>query len=91
MTKESVEVQQEDHGKAILAFTIVTMIFLSLSFVSSLLGMNTADVRSLDSGKWLFWTISLPLTVTVGAVVSFVGYCGEGIRESLFTGLNFEG
>lgn len=49
--------------------------------------MNTADVRSLESGQWLFWTISLALTVTVVAVVSFVGYCGEGIRESLFTGL----
>ena len=82
-TKERVEVQQEDHGKAILVFTIVTITFLPLSFVSSLFGMNTSDIRSLQSGQWLFWAVALPLTVSVVALASFIGYRGERIRETL--------
>lgn len=39
-TKQSAEITEEDHGKAILVFTIVTVIFLPLSFVTSFLGMN---------------------------------------------------
>ncbi|KAL4971763.1 hypothetical protein BDW66DRAFT_164757 [Aspergillus desertorum] len=41
---QRVDIIQEDHGKAILVFTIVSTIFLPLSFVSSYLGMNTADI-----------------------------------------------
>ncbi|KAJ4213230.1 hypothetical protein NW759_011073 [Fusarium solani] len=33
--KQTVEVLEENHGKAIRAFTIVTLFFLPLSFVSS--------------------------------------------------------
>jgi len=38
-TKQSTEINEEDHGKAILVFTIITGIFLPLSFVTSYLGM----------------------------------------------------
>ena len=34
-TKTSVEINDDDHGKAILVFTIVTLVFLPLSFVTS--------------------------------------------------------
>lgn len=48
-TKQSAEINEEDHGKAILVFTVVTIIFLPLSFVTSYLGMNTSDIRDMDN------------------------------------------
>ncbi|KAF2109449.1 cora-like Mg2+ transporter protein-domain-containing protein [Lophiotrema nucula] len=56
---------KDRHDNAIYAFTIVTVIFLPLSFVCSFLGMNTADVRNMQSGQWVFWAAAIPLTVTV--------------------------
>jgi hypothetical protein len=56
-----VDIKIEDHGKAILTFTIVTIIFLPLSFVCSYLGMNTVDIRSTASTQSLFWYTALPL------------------------------
>src|SRR5690242_16586760 len=61
-TKQSLEINEEDHGKAILVFTVVTVIFLPLSFVTSYLGMNTTDIRDMGSSSRLFWAIAVPLT-----------------------------
>lgn len=80
-TKQSLEINEEDHGKAIMVFTVVTVIFLPLSFATSYLGMNTADIRDMDQKQSLFWTIAIPLTfVTVGACL-LIGYNGEEIRD----------
>ncbi|USP82040.1 uncharacterized protein yc1106_09314 [Curvularia clavata] len=80
-TKQSLEINEEDHGKAIMVFTVVTVIFLPLSFATSYLGMNTADIRDMDQKQGLFWTIAIPLTVvTVGACL-LIGYNGEEIRD----------
>ncbi|KAL5120030.1 hypothetical protein ACEQ8H_002128 [Pleosporales sp. CAS-2024a] len=80
-TKQSLEIYEEDHGKAINAFTVVTVIFLPLSFVTSYLGMNTADIRDMTSSQSLFWAIALPLTVfTIGATV-LIGYNGDVLRD----------
>ncbi|KAF2026898.1 hypothetical protein EK21DRAFT_33642, partial [Setomelanomma holmii] len=82
-TKQSLEINEEDHGKAIMVFTIVTIIFLPLSFVTSYLGMNTIDIRDMGSGQSLFWTIAIPLTaVTMGAAM-FIGYNGDDLRDKL--------
>ncbi|KAF2682863.1 hypothetical protein K458DRAFT_419701 [Lentithecium fluviatile CBS 122367] len=53
------------HENAIYAFTIVTVIFLPLSFVCSFLGMNTAGIRDMENGQWVFWAAALPLTIIV--------------------------
>ncbi|CBF69369.1 uncharacterized protein ANIA_06481 [Aspergillus nidulans FGSC A4] len=66
---QRVDIIQEDHGKAILVFTIVSVIFLPLSFVSSYLGMNTADIRDMKLNQALFWQVALPVTVVVVALV----------------------
>jgi hypothetical protein len=80
-TKQSLEIYEEDHGKAITAFTVVTVIFLPLSFVTSFFGMNTVDIRDMTSGQSLFWAIALPLTfVTIGATV-LIGYNGDTLRD----------
>ncbi|KAK4147642.1 uncharacterized protein C8A04DRAFT_24189 [Dichotomopilus funicola] len=61
--------------RAIYAFTIVTIIFLPLSAVSSIFGMNTADIRDMDIGQWVYWATAVPVT----AVVMFLGlwFTGE--------------
>ena len=80
-TKQSAEINEEDHGKAILVFTVVTVIFLPLSFVTSYLGMNTSDIRDMDSKQSLFWEIALPLTVGVMAIMMAIAYNGDEIRD----------
>lgn len=89
-TKQSAEINEEDHGKAILVFTVVTVIFLPLSFVTSYLGMNTSDIRDMDSKQSLFWEIALPLTVGVMAIMLAIAYNGDEIRDfsaSVYRGL----
>jgi hypothetical protein len=56
---------KDRQDKAIYAFTIVTIIFLPLSFVSGFLGMNTTDIRNSNSKQWVFWASGLPLTAVV--------------------------
>lgn len=80
---ESIEIQQEDHGKAILVFTIVTLIFLPLSFVTGFFGMSTTDIRNLEYGQWIFWATGLPLTALIIGVSMYIAYRGEYLRDRL--------
>ncbi|ERF75236.1 hypothetical protein EPUS_00028 [Endocarpon pusillum Z07020] len=64
-TRNSIEVKGEDNSKAIYVFTAVTVIFLPLTFIAGLLGMNTVDIRNEQDSQWLFWAIALPFTFTV--------------------------
>ncbi|KAF2493392.1 hypothetical protein BU16DRAFT_541088 [Lophium mytilinum] len=83
-TIQLVNIRLEDHGKAILVFTIVTIIFLPLSFVSSFFGMNFSDIRNMDSTQGLFWIISGALTVgTVGFAI-FLAFYGGSLMEWFF-------
>lgn len=50
---------------AIFAFTLVTIIFLPLSAISSIFGMNTTDVRDMEYSQWLYWACALPVTLVV--------------------------
>jgi hypothetical protein len=81
---QAVEIQQEDHGKAILVFTVVTIIFLPMSFVTGFMGMNTVDIRNLHSGQWVFWAAAVPLTVVVVGVTIWIGYKGELLSRWLW-------
>jgi hypothetical protein len=66
-----------------MVFTIVTVIFLPLSFVTSYFGMNTADIRDMDSRQPLFWAVAIPLTVvTVGSCL-LIGYNGDNLRDAV--------
>ncbi|KAF1951942.1 hypothetical protein CC80DRAFT_190551 [Byssothecium circinans] len=75
------------HENAIYAFTIVTVVFLPLSFVCSFLGMNTAGIRDMDSGQWVFWASALPLTFAVVLVALFItdelGHAWAIVRQLL--------
>jgi len=56
-TIKLVNLRLEDHGKAILVFTVVTVIFLPLSFISSYFGMNFADIRDMEERHGFFWIV----------------------------------
>jgi hypothetical protein len=84
-TQSGIEIRQEDHGKAILVFTMITVVFLPLSFVTSYLGMNTVDIRDMNNRQTLFWAISLPLTVAIIVLSLFVGFKHDDIQELFLT------
>jgi len=60
---------------AVYAFTVVTVIFLPLSAVSSIFGMNTSDIRDLEQGQWLYWATAIP--VTLGVILLGLLWRGE--------------
>lgn len=60
-----IESNKDRQEAAIYIFTIVTIVFLPLSFVSSVLGMNTSDIRNTGRGQWLFWAAAIPLTFSI--------------------------
>ncbi|KAL5091289.1 hypothetical protein Trisim1_003258 [Trichoderma cf. simile WF8] len=79
--KQDIEIMEEDHGKAIRVFTIVTLFFLPLSFVSSFMGMNTADVRNMNYKQGLFWATGIPVTLFVLTLACIYGYKGDEIHD----------
>jgi hypothetical protein len=56
---------QDWRDNAAVVFTIITVIFLPLSFVASVFGMNTSDVRNMKLTQWVFWTCAIIFTVIV--------------------------
>jgi uncharacterized membrane protein len=56
---------QDWRDNAAVVFTIITVIFLPLSFVASVFGMNTSDVRNMELTQWVFWTCAIVFTVIV--------------------------
>ncbi|ETS79588.1 hypothetical protein PFICI_09441 [Pestalotiopsis fici W106-1] len=81
--RQRIEIQDEDQGKAIMIFTIVTIIFLPLSFVTSFLGMNTADIRDMENSQTLFWIIAMPVSALVLSVTGILAWKGDTIRDWL--------
>lgn len=82
-TIQLVNIRLEDHGKAILVFTVVTIIFLPLNFVSSFFGMNVADIRGMAQNQWLFWAVALCVTAAVVASSLFLAFSGGDILEKI--------
>ena len=65
LAAQSISLKAESNGNAIIVFTVVTIIFLPLSFVTSYLGMNTSDLRNMASTQTLFWAIGAPVAFVV--------------------------
>jgi Mg2+ and Co2+ transporter CorA len=80
-TIQLVNIRLEDHGKAILVFTIVTIIFLPLSFISSFFGMNFSDIRDMESTQRLFWIVAGSLTTGTVAFALFLAFYGGDIVD----------
>jgi Mg2+ and Co2+ transporter CorA len=66
-------------------FTIVTLVFLPLSFVASFMGMNTSDIRNQTANQSLFWIVALPLTAVVVILALVIGYKYEIMRDYIET------
>jgi hypothetical protein len=69
------DTHKDRQERAIIIFTIVTIVFLPLSFVSSVFGMNTHDIRDMPYGQWAYWAAGVPLTVVV--VIGSLWWAGE--------------
>jgi Mg2+ and Co2+ transporter CorA len=80
-TIQLVNIRLEDHGKAILVFTIVTIVFLPLSFISSFFGMNFSDIRDMEQTQRLFWIVAASLTAGTVSFSVFLAFYGGAIME----------
>ena len=60
-----VETSQEQNGKYLFVFTVVTVLFLPPSFVAGFFGMNLQGFSPLPWTVAHFWEIAIPLTVGV--------------------------
>lgn len=69
-----IETTKDRQENAIYAFTAISYLFLPLSAIAGIFGMNTADVRDMKYRQWLYWTVSIPVT----AFVIFAGLWWTG-------------
>ena len=76
LAAQSISLKAESNNKAIVVFTVVTIIFLPLSFVTSYLGMNTSDLRTMQSTQTLFWAIGAPVAFVVLGAAVFAAFYG---------------
>ncbi|KAL5118911.1 hypothetical protein ACEQ8H_003234 [Pleosporales sp. CAS-2024a] len=84
-TIQLVNIRLEDHGKAILVFTIITLVFLPLNFIAAFFGMNFADIRDMGSTSRLFWTIAASFTVAIMVFSLFLAFYGGSLMERFVT------
>lgn len=77
-TVQLVNIRLEDHGQAILVFTLVTVIFLPLSFLASFFSMNGLNVSNIQV---TFWPTAVALTVIVVAASSILAFYGNRMQE----------
>ncbi|KXJ90403.1 hypothetical protein Micbo1qcDRAFT_205251 [Microdochium bolleyi] len=76
-----IDLLEEGHGRAIRVFTIVTLVFLPLSFATSFMGMNTTDIRDTEHDQRIFWAIAIPVTLLTLTLAFLYGYHGEDLME----------
>jgi Mg2+ and Co2+ transporter CorA len=67
-----VETWQDENSNSIFIFTIVTIIFLPLSFVTGFFGMNLQGISGTTKKTVHFWEVAAPLTVGIALVCAGV-------------------
>lgn len=67
----------------VYAVTAMTIIFSSMSFISSMVGMNTTDIPNTDKHQWVFWATAVPIAVLVIGLSLLVFRYLESAREAL--------
>ena len=77
--KQLVETFQDDNSKAIYVFTIVTVLFVPMSFVASFFGMNVIGISNTVTTLTHFWTISLSLTFGLVIPCTILALKGEEV------------
>ena len=74
-----VETFQDDNSKAIFVFTMVTILFLPMSFVAGFFGMNVIGISAQETTLRHFWTISLSLTFGIVIPCTIIALKGEEV------------
>ena len=64
----------ESNNKAILVFTVVTIIFLPLSFFTSYFGMNLQGIVNTDRTERYFWAVCGSVTIFVVSMTVLFGF-----------------
>jgi len=74
-----VETFQDDNSKAIFVFTMVTILFLPMSFVAGFFGMNVVGLSAETTTLKHFWTVSLSLTFGIVIPCTMIALKGEEV------------
>ena len=74
-----VETFQDDNSKAILAFSLATILFLPMSFVTGFFGMNVIGISNTTTTLRQFFTLLVPLTVITAFGVTAVAFKAEDV------------
>ena len=69
-----IDANKDRQERAAMTFTTVTVFFLPLTTLASILGMNTSDIRNMKYGQWVFWAVAAPMCLTGG--VLWLAYLG---------------
>ncbi|KAL9010000.1 MAG: hypothetical protein Q9173_005027 [Seirophora scorigena] len=64
----------ESNNKAILVFTVVTIVFLPLSFFTSYFGMNIENTSAVLSGQGYFWGVCGSITLVIVTFTLLYGF-----------------
>ncbi|KIW75983.1 hypothetical protein Z517_10728 [Fonsecaea pedrosoi CBS 271.37] len=75
-----VETQQDENNKAILVFTVVTILFLPMSFVTGYFGMNLQGIADTTTRVGHFWAIALPVTSVIAIPCLVLAFWGPIVR-----------
>jgi hypothetical protein len=79
----NIEIAEEGNSKAIRMIMLVTIVFLPLSFISSVFSMNTTDIGDMGSSQRLFWAIAILVIALIGGVSLVVAYYGTHMWDEL--------
>ncbi|KDN66471.1 hypothetical protein CSUB01_08187 [Colletotrichum sublineola] len=82
--REDLDVLDEGHGYAIRVFTLVTLIFLPLSFFTSFFGMNTTDIRDMPLGSSAYWATAVPATILILCSAYIYAYKSETLAQRVY-------
>ena len=82
-TIQLVNLRMESSSKAMLVFTVVTIIFLPLNFVTSFFGMNVSDIRDMQATQSLFWLVAMCVTAGVFVASVFLAFQGGKLLDRL--------
>ncbi|RYN19892.1 hypothetical protein AA0119_g7495 [Alternaria tenuissima] len=74
-------------GRAVMLFTIITVVFLPLSFFTSYFGQNVKELTGDDDNPstWHLWRVATPITVVIIVVALVVAYYITQPSSSLWT------